>query len=213
MVQSLTLYHYWRSSCSWRVRWALALKGQAYEAVAINILAKEHQAPAFLAKNPAGFLPALAIDGQVFGESLAICEWINDTWPEPPLLPHDALGKMAVRQLALTIAAGTQPLQNPSVIAHYIANEAERAPHVRHWIERGLGVYEELLKRGKRTSAYSYGNHVTLADLCLVPQVYNARRFEVAVEQKFPRCAAIAARCLETAACDAAAPHRQLGGS
>ncbi len=214
MAHQLTLYHYWRSSCSWRVRWALALKGVAYESVPVNILMKEQQAPAYLAKNPSGYLPALAVDGHIFGESLAICEWIDDAWRDPPLLPADPLGKLAVRQLALTIASGTQPLQNPSVISYYVEAEAEaeRARHARHWIERGLGVYEELLARGA-PGAFSYGDRVTLADLCLVPQVYNAKRFAVDVESKFPRLAAVTARCLATPACDRAAPANQTGAS
>lgn len=209
-MTTLKLYHYWRSSCSWRVRWALALKGVAYEPVPVNILAGEHRSPAFLARNPAGYLPALSIDGVPFGESLAICEWIDETWPEPPLLPKEPLARLSARQLALTIAAGTQPLQNPSVVKHFVANEAEREGHQRHWIERGLAVYEALLKAG-RPGLFSVGDQVSLADLCLVPQVYNAERFKVPVSEKFPLLAAINARCLATPACDQAAPHNQSG--
>src|SRR5947209_1533710 len=112
MAHQLTLYHYWRSSCSWRVRWGLALKGLAYESVAVDILAGEQRSQAYLAKNPAGFLPTLVVDGRPFAESLAILEWLDETVPAPPLLPRDPLQRLTVRQLAMTIVAGTQPLQN-----------------------------------------------------------------------------------------------------
>jgi maleylacetoacetate isomerase len=212
MTHQLTLYHYWRSSCSWRVRWALALKGLNYESVPVNILTKEMLSPAHLARNPAGYLPVLAVDGRHFAESLAICEWLDEAYPEPPLLPRAPLERLAVRPLALTIASGTQPLQNPSAVAYYVPDEAQRAPHVKHWIERGLGVYEQLLQRGK-PGQFSHGDQVTLADLCLVPQVYNAKRFGVDPGARFPLLAGIYERCLATKACDLAAPHKQPGAS
>jgi maleylacetoacetate isomerase/maleylpyruvate isomerase len=209
MPQTLTLHHYWRSSCSWRVRWALALKGVPYQSVPVNILKGEHRDPAYMALNPAGFLPCLEIDGEPYGESLALIEWIEETWPTPALLPQDPLSRLYVRQLALTIAAGTQPLQNPFALKYYKLDDQERTKAARHWIERGLGTYETLLRKG-RPGTYSFGGEVTVADLCLVPQVYNALRFQVDMSQ-FPLIEGIYERCLKTKECDAAAPHNQPG--
>ncbi len=202
----LTLYHYWRSSCSWRVRWALALKQIKYTPVAVNILNSEHQQAAYRAINPSGQLPTLVIDGRSFSESLAIIDWLEETHPSPPLYPQDPLGKLFVKQLALKIAAGTQPLQNPSLLKYFVANEGERRKHAQHFITQGLSVYEQLLAQGK-PGLFSYGDSVTVADLCLVPQVYNALRFDVDLKN-FPKISKIYEHCLKTEACDQAAPHR-----
>lgn len=205
------LYHYWRSSCSWRVRWALALKGVAYESVPVNILNGEQNAPEYLAKNPAGFLPALTVDGRTVGESLAIIEWLEERWPAPALLPKDPLDRLHVRQLALTIAAGTQPLQNPSAIKYYLEDEKARGAAARHFVSRGLKVYEQLLGRGK-VGRFSFGDSVTLADLCLIPQVYNAKRFDVDLAGT-PQVARIYEACLKTDACERASPPNQPGAT
>lgn len=212
---ALTLYHYWRSSCSWRVRWALALKGVSYDAVPINLLKGEQAADSYLKQNPSGFVPALAIDGRFFGESMALCEWIDETWPEPALLPRAPKTRLIVRQLALTMVAGTQPLQNPAVLKHFVPDEKERSGHARHWIQRGLAVYEKLLETNGRdapSGLYSVGDQVTLADVCLIPQVYNAMRFDVDVAAT-PRIKAIYDRCLATEACAASSPPRQPGAT
>jgi maleylacetoacetate isomerase len=202
----LTLYHYWRSSCSWRVRWALALKEVAYTQVPVNILGSEHRDAAYRAINPSGQLPSLVIDGRSFSESLAIIDWLDETHPSPPLYPRDPLAKLYVKQLALKIVAGTQPLQNPSLIKYFVPNEAERRKHTHHFIAEGLAVYEQLLAQGK-PGLFSYGDSVTVADLCLVPQVYNALRFEVDL-RSLPKIRRIYEHCLKTDACDQAAPHR-----
>ncbi len=207
MKEKLTLHHYWRSSCSWRVRWGLALKGIPYTGVPVNILNAEHQGEEFRRKNPTGFLPCLEITGAPAAD--AILEWLDEVWPTPALLPDAPLARLHVRQLALTIVAGTQPLQNPALVQQAVADEALRKPHMQHWIARGLAVYDTLLQR-QPAGAFSYGDSVTLADLCLVPQIYNALRFDVAVP---PRLAGIYERCLATPACDAAAPHNQPGAS
>lgn len=205
----LTLYHYWRSSCSWRVRWALAVKAVPYASVAVNILSGEHQAAAHLARNPAGFLPALGIDGAFFGESLALLEWIEETWPKPPLLPSEPLARLRVRQLALTIAAGTQPLQNPQALKFISADEAERKRLGQHFVRKGLTTYESLLQTVP-SGRFSFGDSLTMADLCLIPQVYNAQRLEVNLAE-MPRVRAIYEACLSTPACQAAHPSKQPG--
>jgi maleylacetoacetate isomerase len=209
-MPQLTLYHYWRSSCSWRVRWALALKGVAYQSVAVNLLKGEQHLPAYKSINPSGFLPTLVIDGKPFGESLALIEWIDERWPSPPLLPQDPISKLFVRQLAMTVVAGTQPLQNPATLAQVSADPGERSRHARFFIERGLTAYHNLMLRNPIGSAgtFSCGGHVTLADLCLIPQVYNALRFNVSLAA-FPLIEAVYKNCLVTPECDHAAPHNQ----
>ncbi len=205
-----SLYHYWRSSCSWRVRWALALKGASYDSVPINLLAGEQTSAAYLAKNPSGFVPAVAIDGRFFGESLAVLEWIEETWPTPPLLPQAPLDRLLVRQMALTVVAGTQPLQNPVMLKYFAPDEAGRKPHAQHWISRGLQTLEALIVSADKSGPFAFGKDPTFADLCLVPQVYNALRFDVDMSA-YPRCKAIYEHALTTPACDKAAPHNQPG--
>jgi len=202
---NLTLYHYWRSSCSWRVRWALAIKGVEYQSVPVNILSGEHRQPEYLAKNPSGFLPALAMNGRCYGESLALIDWLEETYPDPPLYPAQPEARLRIRQLALTIATGTQPLQNPSLLQHFVAAEGERQGHMQHFITRGLSIYETLLAQG-RPGLYSEGDRVTVADLCLIPQVYNALRFAVSLEAT-PLVQAIYQRCRLLPECRQADPE------
>ncbi|MBM4252225.1 MAG: maleylacetoacetate isomerase [Deltaproteobacteria bacterium] len=202
----LTLYHYWRSSCSWRVRWALALKKIAYTPVAINILSGEHQEVVYRAINPSGQLPTLVIDGRSFSESLAIIDWLDETYPSPPLYPPSPLDKLYVKQLALKIVAGTQPLQNPSLMKYFVPVESERRKHMQHFIFQGLSVYERLLAQ-RKPGTCSFGDSLTVADICLVPQVYNALRFDVDLKD-LPHIRRIYEHCLKTEACDQAAPHR-----
>jgi maleylacetoacetate isomerase len=205
----LTLYHYWRSSCSWRVRWALAIKGVSYDSVPVNILTGEHRTPEHLRRNPAGALPVLEMGGQTYAESLALIEWIDETWPEPALWPRDPLLRLHARQLALTIVSGTQPLQNPSLLKYFQEDEAKRQEAARHWIARGLKTYETLLERGPK-GAFSCGDQITAADLCLIPQVYNAKRFEVPLTET-PRVAAIYEKARATRECKIAEPEQQPG--
>lgn len=212
MQPQLTLYHYWRSSCSWRVRWALNLKGLKYQSVIVNLLNGENESSQYRQISPAGYVPSLqiSVDGKTesFGESLAIIEWLDEQWPTPPLLPTDPLDRMRSRQLALAVVAGIQPLQNPLVLKRFVPQAEEREGHIRFFIERGMRVYEEVL-RSRRQGVYSVGDSVTIADLCLVPQVYNAYRFAVSMDP-FPLCREIYHRCIRQEACDLAAPYRQI---
>jgi len=205
----ITLYHYWRSSCSWRVRWALTIKGVRWHSETVNLLHGGQHSPEFLALNPAGFVPAVVTSGQAFGESFAILEWIEETWRQRPLLPQDPLSRMHVRQLCNTIVSGTQPLQNLSPQQRHSSDPAEQAAWAKHWIEKGLSVYELVLQHG-RPGTYSFGGQVTLADICLVPQCYNAERYGVKLE-KWPLLAGIYRRCLELPECQESAPHNQPG--
>jgi len=208
---SMILHHYWRSSCSWRVRWALNLKGVKYSTVPVNILTNEHQSSLYTSQNPAGLLPTLAINGESFGESLAIVEWLEETHPEPPLLPTNPIDRLRVRQLAMVIASGTQPLQNPSVIGFYTNDPAQKKSYAAHWIAKGLRTYQKVRLQGK-PGQFSFGDSVTTADLCLIPQIYNAMRFEIDMEE-FKDLQVIYDRCLALPECNKAAPHNQEGAS
>lgn len=206
----LTLYHYWRSSCSWRVRWALKHKGVPYSEVIVNLLTGEQSDPAFLAKNPGGYVPALDINGEVFGESLAILEWIEETYPANPLLPKAPRDRLRVRQMCHLIVSGIQPLQNLAVMRRVSNDPAEQIKWAHDSIKSGLVKLEQLV--APYAGTYSFGGHVTLADLCLVPQVYNAARFQVDMTP-FPTISRINKACLTLPACDAAAPHNQAGAT
>jgi maleylacetoacetate isomerase len=179
--------------------------------VPVNLLKGEQLDPTYLAHNPAGLVPTLKIGDRYVGESLAIIEWLDETWPAPALFPEEPLPRLHARQLALIIVAGTQPLQNPGLIGHFVKNEGERKAHVQHFITRGLETYSKVLAGGS-PGRYCLGDAVSVADLCLIPQIYNAKRFDVAMA-KFPRLAAIYDNCLATPACDQAAPHNQPGAT
>lgn len=197
-------YHYWRSSSSWRVRWALLLKRVEHEAVAVNLLASEQRAPEHLRRNPLGAVPVLQVGGLLLAESVAIIEYLEETHPGPALLPADALGRARVRQLVQIINAGTQPLQNLSVLRKASAEpEAQRA-WAQHFIRQGLSAYEALCAGAP--GPYSLGEQLTMADLFLVPQCYNARRQGLDVAE-WPRVAAIEAACLATAEARASSPE------
>jgi len=211
MSDQIELLHYWRSSCSWRVRWALAIKGISYKSTPINLLKEEQKIDSYTANNPSAFVPTIKINGESLAESGAILEWLEEVYPTPAILPQDSLSRIKVRQLALTIIAGTQPIQNPAVLKTVSSSPEARQEFGRHWIANGLAVYEKLLERGN-PGTYSFGSTVTMADLCLIPQVYNANRFNVDMSQ-FPLISGINQRCLATKECDTAAPHNQPGAS
>lgn len=197
------LYHYFRSSSSWRVRWALLHKGIAFTPVAVNLLKDEQQQADYVAKNPLGVVPTLAIAGHYLMESVAILEYLEELQPSPALLPADPLGRARVRQLVQVIGADTQPLQNLSVLRHIGKLDARpdaAQQWARHYITRGLTVYETLLRQADwPRGVYSCGDEVTMAELCLVPQCYNARRQGLDLS-RWPRIAAIEAAALATPA-------------
>lgn len=211
--QTLTLYHYWRSSCSWRVRWALAIKGLPYESVSVDLLKGEQQGSNYALQAPTQYVPCLVINGKPFGESLAIIEYLEDMYPNPALLPKDPEKKLTVRQLSHIIASGTQPIQNLSVMRLHSSQPEEQQAWARHWIRKGLEAYSRvLIAAGLKDGAYSLGNEITLADLCLVPQVYNAFRFQVPIKD-LPRLEEIYNNCLNLPACEQAAPQNQPGAT
>ena len=180
-MQGLRLFHYWRSSSSWRVRWALAIKGLTYEAIAVSLLNGDSESAEHRARNPFGFVPVLEITDaggtRRLIESIAILEWLDEMHPENPLYPGDAWNRAIVRQFVEIINADTQPLQNlPAQELHSQDPEA-RKTWARHWITQGLEAFET---RARTTAGrYTVGDTLSAADLCLIPQVYNARRYQV----------------------------------
>lgn len=200
----LTLYHYYRSSCSWRVRWALKIKNVGFNAVPINLLKKEQESQAFMKRNPNGFVPCLEIDNEFFSESIAILEWLDETYKEPPLLPQDPISRLRVRQLAFTIASGVQPLQNLLAQKIHSSDRKKQLEYACFWIEKGFNAYERLLLAAKGT--YSFESQLSIADLCLIPQCYNAKRFGLDL-QKFPNINSIYQRCMDLESCKSSKPE------
>lgn len=210
----LRLHGYFRSSAAYRVRIALNLKGVAHEQVFHHLTrgGGEHRLPGFLALNPQGLVPALEEDGAVLTQSLAIIEYLEERFPEPPLLPKDALGRARVRAIALGIACDIHPLNNLRTLAYVTRDlghsEAERTAWYRHWIADGFRGIEGLLAGHPATGRFCHGDRPGLADCVLVPQVFNARRFECDLAA-FPTITRITAACEALPAFAAAAPSAQ----
>jgi maleylpyruvate isomerase len=209
------LYTYFRSSAAYRVRIALNLKGLAYEAQPVHLLRDggEQLADTYRAVNPSALLPTLEDDdGTVIGQSLAILEYLEETRPQTPLLPTDPAGRARVRALALTVVADTHPLGNLRV-HKYIKGEMGQTEEVklawhRHWLRSGLATLESLLAGDARTGRFSHGDTPTLADCCLVPHVFNARRFDVDLAP-YPTVVRIDAACAALPAFQQAHPAQQ----
>ncbi|TDR73597.1 maleylacetoacetate isomerase [Paludibacterium purpuratum] len=208
------LYSYFRSSAAYRVRIALALKGADYLTVPVHLLRDggEQHLPAFRALNPAELVPMLDDDGTLLTQSLAIIEYLDETCPGPALLPADPAGRARVRALAQSIACEIHPLNNLRVLA-YLRDElgvsqAARDGWYRHWVEHGLAVVERQLAGDARTGRFSHGDTPTLADCCLVPQIFNALRFSCRLDG-LPTALRIYEQCMQLPAFQSAAPERQ----
>lgn len=204
----LVLHTYWRSSAAWRVRTALAFKGLVWEPAPHNLRTNEQTAPDYLARNPQGLVPALEIDGAVLTQSLAIIEYLEERFPEPPLLPADPLERARVRAFALAVACDIHPVQNLRVLRMLRARGFDQAA-VDGWacevIEGGLEACSRLIE--DRRGPYCFGNAITLADIVLIPQMTNARRFGARID--YPRLEAIEAAALAHPAFLAARPDAQ----
>lgn len=210
----MKLYTYFRSSAAYRVRIALNLKGLPYEAAPVHLLRNggEQLAAGYRAINPSALLPALEDDGQVMHQSLAIIEYLEETHPQVALLPVDPVGRARVRALALTIACDTHPLTNLRVLKHLTGplglSEADKLAWYRHWLGEGMAMLEAHLANDSATGRFCHGDTPTLADCCLVPQVFNAKRFELDMTP-YPTIARIHAACAELPAFQAAHPSQQ----
>jgi len=201
---SVTLYSYYRSTCSWRVRISLALKKINYTYIPINLVKAENKTESYLAINPMGLIPTLLIDGKKLSESLAILEYLEETRPEVPLLPKDPEERARVRQVALLIVSDIQPLQNSGVLATF--PQEKKDAWAQQWIGKGFVALEKLLE--KYSGEYAVGNQITLADICIIPQVYNARRFNLDLAP-FPRIVALDTKLADHPAFKAAHPNNQ----
>ena len=208
MTDALVLHGYFRSSASYRVRIALNLKELGYADVFHHLRRGEQRAPDFLALNPQGLLPALETPDGVLTQSLAICDYLDATVPTPPLLPADPFQRARVRAFALAIGCDIHPLQNLNVLERLRAaglNGDAVTGWARDVIETGLAACATLI--ADIDGPYCFGAQVTLADLCLIPQMANARRFGARTD--WPRLEGIEAACLALPAFDAARPERQ----
>jgi len=209
----MKLYDYFRSSAAYRVRIALNLKGLVPERVFVHLRKGAQRADDYLALNAQGLVPALVTDGgDVLTQSLAIIEWLDEMHPQPPLLPADADGRARVRAIALAIACDIHPLNNLRVLQYLTGtlgvSEPQKDGWYRYWCDVGLEALETELARDGRTGRFCHGDVPTLADVCLVPQLANARRFQVDLAP-YPTLTRIDAACGELAAFAAAAPARQ----
>jgi len=202
------LYTYFRSSAAYRVRIALNLKGVSHEAISVNLLKGEQREAGYKALNPQMRVPSLDIGETTLIQSPAILEYLDEVYPEPPLLPMGAVNRAKVRAIASLIACDIHPLNNSGTIG-YLKNrlghdQAAADEWYAHWVHEGFDAIETLLGPGP----YAFGSKITLADVYLVPQVFNARRFKVPLDA-YPKIVAVDAACAELKAFQNAAPASQ----
>ncbi len=208
----MEFYTYYRSSAAYRVRIALNLKGLEPTPHYVHLRKGEQRSGDYLALNPQGLVPSL-VDGEArIGQSMAILAYLDECYPEPPLLPAGSAARARVRQLAYLIACDIHPLDNLKVL-NYLSGElaigeAARGEWYRHWVMEGLGAFEALLAGNPATGRFCHGEAPGLADICLVPQVYNAGRFDCDLSG-FPNILRIDAACRELEIFTAAAPEAQ----
>ena len=214
MSEQLRLYSYWRSSAAYRVRIGLNLKGLSYETLPVHLVrdgGEQHQ-PDYVEMNPQQLVPTLMHGVRVIRQSLAILEYLDEAWPTPRLLPMTARDRARVRSLAQLVACDIHPLNNLRVLRYFEYTwrvpQSERDDWVRHWIADGFAAMEALLEGDPATGAYCHGQTPGLADCCLIPQVFNARRFGVDMAA-FPTITRIEKACLELSAFAEARPDRQ----
>jgi len=206
----LVLHGYWRSTASYRLRIALNLKGLAYRQVAHDLRRGDQSAPDYLAMNPQGLVPALEAEGHTLIQSPAILEWLEERYPQPPLLPAGAGARASVRAMVALICCDIHPLNNLRVLRslrHDLGADPEQVSEwIARWISSGFAALERLV--GRDGGAFAFGDAPSLADCCLVPQVYSAERYGVSLEP-FPRIVACARHCATVEAFRSADPALQ----
>lgn len=208
----MKLFTYFRSSAAYRVRIALNLKGLKPEQVFIHLQKNEQRTPEYLQHNPQGLVPLLLDNGQTISQSLAIIEYLDETHPDPALMPNTPLARARVRSLAQLIACDIHPLNNSRVL-HYLTHtlkvaEEEKNHWYRHWVKSGLDALETRLARESDTGRFCHGDQPSMADCCLVPQLFNARRFNVDLTS-CSTLTRIETECLKLPAFADAAPDKQ----
>lgn len=206
----IALHGYWRSTASYRVRIALGLKGLDYRQVTHDLRTGTHRRKSFAALSPQGLVPAVEADGSTLTQSLAIIEWLDEQWPEPPLLPDDPIGRATARAMAQLITCDIHPLNNLRVLTklreQFRADEAQIAQWIAGWIDEGFTALETLVAR--YGGQFAYGEQPGIADCCLVPQLFSAERFNVDVT-RFPHLLAVAERAGQLEPFRRAAPAAQ----
>jgi len=209
----MKLYDYFRSSAAYRVRIALNLKGVSPERAFVHLRRGQQRGDEYLSLNPQGLVPSLVTDdGDVLTQSIAILEWLDETFPAPPILPLDAAGRARVRSLALAVACDIHPLDNTRVL-HYLTGtlgitDEQKNGWYKYWIDVGFEALETRLAREAGTGNFCHGDAPSVADICLVPQMANARRVEFDFAP-YPTLVRVEAACLALPAFAAAAPTRQ----
>jgi maleylacetoacetate isomerase len=208
---TLKLYTYFRSSAAFRVRIALNLKGLAYRPEFVHLAKGEHRKPEYAALNPQGLVPALDVDGRLLTQSLAILEYLEETHPQPPLLPSEAFGRARVRSLALLIACEIHPLNNLRTLRHLKLALGQTDEQVntwyRHWIADGLAKLEAELGV-PATGRFCHGDAPGMADCCLVPQIFNAKRYQCDLAP-YPTAMRVFDACMQLDAFARAQPDKQ----
>jgi maleylacetoacetate isomerase/maleylpyruvate isomerase len=217
MLCGMKLYNYFRSSASFRVRIALALKGLPYEYIPVHLARGDHKLPGYAGVSSDGLVPLLELEGEHLSQSMAIIEYLDETHPQPPLMPKDALGRAKVRALAQSIACEIHPLNNLRVLKYLVhelkVDEDAKNTWYRHWVREGLESFERQLQaladQRKQASlppsTCCYGDTPTLADCCLVPQIFNGKRFDVNLDG-LPLTMAAFDACMQLAAFQQAQP-------
>jgi maleylacetoacetate isomerase len=206
----MKLYGYWRSSAAYRLRIAFGLKGLEWDDVPVHLVKGEHQAPDYVEMNPMGLVPTLVLDdGTRLTQSLAILDWLDRTHPEPPLWPEGAILRAHITAAGHTLAVDTHPVQNVGVVNHlkseYGADMDGGIAWMKHWMRRGFTGYQAMIEPG---APFSFGDRPTFADICLVPQLYNAHRWGLDLTP-FARLTEIEQNCFALPAFDAARPENQ----
>lgn len=212
----MKLYGFFRSGTSHRLRIALNLKGLSFDAVAVDLRTEQHSAEAYKAINPQGLVPALVSNGEVYIQSPAIIEWLEETHPQPPLLPVGATDRAHVRALAALVGCDIHPVNNRRILEtlrhEFGADEAAINRWCSRWISDGFDAFEALLARDAKRGNFCFGSTPTLADVYLVPQVESAKRFKVDIA-RWPHIQAVEAACMQLDAFKLAAPALQPDAS
>ncbi len=211
-MNPLKLHAAARSSASFRVRIALNLKGLPYTVVPVNLVKGDQFAEGFRQMNPAELVPVLEHEGRRLTQSMAIVEYLEETWPQPPLLPHEPEARAYVRAAAQSIACEIHPLNNLRVLRYLVRDlalsEEQKNAWYRHWVEQGLAQLEAVLVAEQRMGRFVLGDYPTMADVLLVPQIFNARRFDCRLDH-VPTIMRIFDACMALPAFEAARPEKQ----